>query len=72
MKRYFASHRIVPYVFVLPLIVSFLLFYVYPAASTIIMSFQDVVPGQTKFIGLANYNKLLNPIFFKALKNSFT
>lgn len=65
------SMRWVPYVFVLPLIVSFVVFYLYPIAATILMSFQDVVPGQTRFIGTANYNRMVSEEFFKALKNSF-
>lgn len=34
------------------------------------MSFQEVLPGATKFIGLENYKNLNNPTFFKALRNS--
>lgn len=64
------SRRLAPYVFVAPFIVSFLLFFAYPVCSTVVMSFQDVLPGQAKFIGLANYRKLLNPTFYTAIFNS--
>jgi arabinosaccharide transport system permease protein len=73
MKRsvFYRSLRAVPYLFVLPFIVSFLVFYLYPVISTIVMSFQDVVPGQTRFIGTANYGRMLSEEFGKGLKNSF-
>lgn len=71
MRRLASSQRFVPYVFVLPFIISVVLFYLYPAVSTVIMSFQEVVPGESHFIGLRNYDRLINPDFFTALKNSF-
>lgn len=65
------SHGIIPYVFVSPFIISFLLFFLYPTISTIIMSFQKIAgPGDVSFIGFKNYQNLLNPLFFTALKNT--
>ncbi|MBD0383675.1 carbohydrate ABC transporter permease [Paenibacillus sedimenti] len=64
------SQKVAPYVFVLPFILSFLIFFAYPVVSTVIMSFQEVLPDQTRFIGFANYKKLLNPDFYKALLNN--
>lgn len=64
------SRKIAPYVFVAPFILSFLIFFIYPIYTTIIMSFQEVLPGQTHFIGLENYKNLWNPTFLKAIKNS--
>ena len=49
------SQKIAPYVFISPFLIIFLLFFLYPIGSTIIMSFQKVVPGDTHFIGLDNY-----------------
>ena len=63
--------RIAPYIFVLPFVISFLAFYLYPIISTISMSFQEIVPGESRFIGTANYEKLFSEEFFKALTNSF-
>jgi arabinosaccharide transport system permease protein len=63
--------RRAPYVFVLPFIISVLVFYLYPIIATIVMSFQDVVPGETRFIGTANYQKMFSEDFSKALGNSF-
>lgn len=66
------SQEIAPYVFALPFILSFLIFFTYPVMSTIVMSFQKVLPGQTEFIGIKNYQLLFtNPQFYIALRNSF-
>lgn len=64
------SQKVAPYIFVSPFILSFLIFFLYPSISTIIMSFQEVLPGETKFIGVENYKKLLNPHFYAALRNT--
>ena len=64
------SQKLAPYVFISPFIIVFLLFFVYPVISTIIMSFQKVVPGQTTFVGFDNYKNLLNSDFLKAITNS--
>ena len=70
-KPNYNSMRVAPYVFILPFILSFLIFYLYPIISTFIMSFQQVYPGQIDFIGWTNYTKLDNPEFKVALQNSF-
>ena len=49
------NQKVAPYVFVAPFIIVFLVFFIYPLISTIIMSFQEVLPGQTHFVGLKNY-----------------
>ncbi|HZH63121.1 MAG TPA: sugar ABC transporter permease [Metabacillus sp.] len=64
------SQKIAPYFFVLPFLLSFAIFFAYPVFSTVVMSFQEVLPGQVTFVGLQNYQELMNPIFFKSLKNS--
>jgi len=64
------SQKIAPYVFISPFIIVFLLFFIYPVISTVIMSFQKVVPGQTTFIGLENFKNLLNSDFEKAVTNN--
>lgn len=66
------SIRLAPYVFISPFVLSFLVMYFYPIISTVVMSFQQVYPGQVAFIGLDNYRKLLeDPEFKVALWNSF-
>lgn len=69
-KSILYSQKIAPYVFVSPFIVVFLLFFIYPVISTVIMSFQKVLPGQITFIGLENFRNLFNGDFLKAIKNS--
>jgi len=64
------SQKIAPYVFISPFVIVFLVFFVYPAISSAIMSFQEVVPGQVTFIGLDNYKNLFNSDFYKAVKNN--
>jgi len=64
------SQRLAPYIFVFPFIISFSIFFAYPVFSTIVMSFQEVLPGATSFVGFANYEKLFNPTFYKAVMNS--
>lgn len=64
------SKKVVPYLFVSPFILSFALLTLYPAIQGIIMSFQRVLPGQVTFVGLSNYERLLNPVFFRALTNT--
>ena len=69
-KRFLYSQKAAPYVFVLPFVVTFLIFFAYPIISIITMSFQKVSGGEYTFIGLTNYKTLLNAVFYKALKNS--
>ncbi|MCM3540676.1 carbohydrate ABC transporter permease [Priestia endophytica] len=70
LKQLFYSKKLAPYLFVAPFILSFLVFFLYPIIRTIIMSFQSVLPGEVSFIGFENYQRLLNPTFFKALLNT--
>ncbi|MBS4177481.1 sugar ABC transporter permease [Bacillus sp. FJAT-49731] len=69
-KRIFYSQKIAPYVFVFPFLLVFCGFYLYPVVSTVVMSFQELLPGQTRFIGFDNYVRLFNPTFYKALYNT--
>lgn len=68
IRTLFASQKKAPYLFVLPFVVSFLVFFLYPIISTVIMSFQRIDgPESITFIGLKNYKNLINPHFFNAL-----
>ncbi|CAI6082739.1 carbohydrate ABC transporter permease [Cohnella sp. JJ-181] len=65
------SQRIAPYVFVLPFVLSLAVFFLYPMASTLLMSFQEVLPGQTHFVGWSNYESMADDdSFYAALWNS--
>ncbi|WP_112182333.1 MULTISPECIES: carbohydrate ABC transporter permease [Paraliobacillus] len=68
--KFLNSKKVVPYIFVFPFIISFLILTLYPAVRGIIMSFQSILPGQVQFIGLDNYSRVANANFFKALSNT--
>lgn len=70
-KKRIRWERIAPYLFVLPFIISFLVFSLYPFINAVIMSFQQVNGfSDTQWIGLANYRTLLNDgDFYAALWN---
>ncbi len=73
IKRIFYSQKAAPFIFVLPFILSFTVFWIYPLFSTVKMSFQNILPGQIEWIGFANYGKLLrDTTFHTAVKNSLT
>jgi arabinosaccharide transport system permease protein len=65
------SQSVAPYVFTLPFMLVFVIFFIYPLISTVIMSFQSVLPGQVQFIGFENFTKLSNAEFYHAVENSF-
>ncbi|WP_445661515.1 carbohydrate ABC transporter permease [Bacillus sp. FSL K6-3431] len=64
------SKSVVPYIFVAPFLLSFLVFSFYPSIKAVIMSFQKVLPGQVTFVGIDNYTRIFNPTFYKALSNT--
>ncbi|WP_419182275.1 carbohydrate ABC transporter permease [Paenibacillus radicis (ex Xue et al. 2023)] len=71
LKRIFFSEKFAPYLFVAPFLLSFLIFFLYPTASTISMSFQEVHGlSSSKFIGLDNYRRMFDEHFFNALKTN--
>ncbi len=69
-EKYINSRKVAPYIFVAPFIIVFLVFYLYPMISTIIMSFQEIGFGEPKFIGLENYRDLFNVHYKNALLTS--
>lgn len=71
MKHKLNSQKIAPYIFVLPFVLIFLVFYVYSIGSTIVMSFQSVNIKDIHFVGLENYRMLLgNSDFPIAIRNT--
>lgn len=72
IKKFLYSQKVAPYVFVLPFILVFLIFWVFPLGSSFGMSFQKIQLGQeANWIGLANYEKLMGDgVFLKAVTNS--
>ncbi len=70
-KKLLYSQKIAPYVFVLPYILSLLIFWLYPLVTGILMSFQNVTFGGKEWVGTAHYAKLLQDKFFGiAVSNS--
>jgi arabinosaccharide transport system permease protein len=60
-----------PYLFILPFLLTFLLFFLYPLISSFLMSFQQILGfSDVSFIGFKNYQKLLNSNYYTAIKNS--
>ena len=55
VKKILYSQKAAPYVFVIPFILSFIIFWIYPLFSTVKMSFQSILPGQIEWVGTANY-----------------
>lgn len=72
-KNILYSQKVAPYVFVIPFILSFVFFWIYPLVSAVSMSFFDIGAISKEFVGLANYTKLLKDrVFLIAIKNSAT
>lgn len=71
IRKFLYSQKVAPYVFVLPFVLSFCFFWIYPLFSTVTMSFQDILPAGTEWVGLKNYEKLLkDTTFHTAIINS--
>ncbi len=72
IKRFLHSQKIAPYVFVMPFIIIFAVFWLYPLLNSFVMSFQEIRLGQDPiFKGVGNYTKLLgDKVFVKAVLNS--
>lgn len=64
-KKLLYSQKIAPYVFVLPFVLSLLIFWLYPLVSGIVMSMQDVSFGGTTFVGTKHFVKLAGDKFFR-------
>ncbi len=63
-KKALNSQKVAPYIFVLPFILSLIIFWAYPLISGIVMSFQDITFGGRTFVGLDHYVKLAHDKFF--------
>ena len=64
--------RFFPYAMLLPTIVIFAVFMIYPILYSFYLSFTEFTVGTYEFVGLRNYIELFNdPVFYKALFNTF-
>jgi len=60
---------------IIPLVISFLLFWIYPIAATFVFSFSDwqAFSNTRQFLGVNNYIQAFNdPIFIRSLTNTFS
>ena len=71
IKSIFYNKNIAPYIFCLPFVISFFLFFFYPICTSIYMSFMKVITlDNMEFVGLKNYSRLYNEHFLNAIKLS--
>lgn len=69
IKKFIYNQKVAPYVFILPFVLSVLLFWVVPIIQGINLSFYNTL--QEEFVGLKNYAKIFtDKIFLKALYHS--
>lgn len=68
--KFINSKKVVPYIFVLPFVISFVFLTLYPAFNGIAMSFQRILPGIQEWVGFSNYGRVFNDRFYKALWNT--
>jgi len=71
-RRRIKKQDIVPYIFVSPFVISFLVFMAYPLVHAFLLSFQQLIPftQYTEWVGTANYERVFrDPRFYAALRN---
>lgn len=67
------SPKMAPCILVLPFLISFFMFFIYPLLSTIQMSFQDINGfNDVRYNGINNYKALLNERFYSAIRVTLT
>ncbi|MFK0200599.1 carbohydrate ABC transporter permease [Streptomyces lavendulae] len=63
--------RVAPYLFVLPALLLFAVFKIYPIGRSFVISLHKSVGGTERFVGADNYTRLMrDPLFWTALKNT--
>lgn len=71
-RRTLVTQRNAPYFFLLPIVLIFAAFMVYPIIDSFILSLTKFESGVYTFVGLENYITLIkDPIFWGSLKNTF-
>ena len=70
-KKIAYSRKVAPYIFILPFVLSFLIFNLYPILSSLVMSFQKLKGFSSyQWVGFRNYKNLWNENFFAAVKTT--
>lgn len=71
-KKIKLNSKSAPYYFLIPVIVIFIIFIIYPIIKSFLLSFYEFKAGEYNFIGLDNYiNLMKDSVFHKALINTF-
>ena len=73
LNRTVRSPKVAPYVLVLPFLITFSVFFLYPLLNSVQMStlrFEGLT--QTTFVGMDNFRALLNPRFFQSVRVTLT
>lgn len=72
LKNLRPNSKSVPYYFLLPVILIFSIFIIYPIVKSFLLSFYEFKAGEYYFVGLDNYiNLAKDKVFHKALINTF-
>lgn len=70
--RFKISQTNAPYYFLMPIVIIFVLFMLYPIVDSFVLSFKNFEGGKYSFIGFENYKTLFtDPVFYASLKNTF-
>ena len=66
------TKKIIPYLFIAPFLISFVVMFLYPATYSLVLSFFNYRGyGEAKFVGLSNYISLLKyEAFWKGMRNT--
>ena len=69
IKKFLYSQKAAPYIFILPFVITNILFWISPIANGVLLSFQDVLKDE--WVGFKNYSRLItDKMFYKAVYNS--
>lgn len=69
IKKFLYSQKAAPYIFILPFVITIILFWISPIANGVLLSFQDVLKDE--WVGFKNYSRLItDKMFYKAVYNS--
>ena len=69
IKKILYSQKAAPYVFILPFVITIILFWISPIANGVLLSFQDLLKDE--WVGFKNYSRLItDKMFYKAVYNS--
>lgn len=72
IKKFKLNHKSAPYYLLLPVILVFAVFIIYPIIKSFMLSFYEFKGGEYNFVGFDNYvNLMKDDIFIKSLFNTF-